>query len=156
MNFILDPFVPEAQLLIDLNKECFPTDPIPDWNSALWYGGIIIGENTDVDGEVVSFCGWKPIIQNSSIRGFHYRAGVSERARGRGLQKKMIAFREKEMRSHSINTAVTYTDADNANSMRNLIEMGYRPYCPDHYTCLSGFGRLGRVGFVHWIKDLRD
>jgi len=45
-------------------------------------------------------------------------------------------------------------DADGAASMRNLIAEGYRPYVPTPTTTLSGIGRLGRVGFVHWEKSL--
>jgi hypothetical protein len=66
----------------------------------------------------------------------------------------MFRLREAEMREQGIARAVTYTDADGAASMRNLIAEGYRPYAPTPATTLSGLGRLGRVGFVHWEKRL--
>jgi hypothetical protein len=58
------------------------------------------------------------------------------------------------MREQGLTKAVSYTDADGAASMRNLIAEGYRPYVPTPTTTLSGLGRLGRVGFVHWEKRL--
>jgi GNAT superfamily N-acetyltransferase len=74
--------------------------------------------------------------------------------RGQGLQRRMLRLREDEMRQRGLAKAVTYTDADGAASMRNLIAEGYRPYVPTPTTTLSGLGRLGRVGFVHWEKKL--
>ena len=50
--------------------------------------------------------------------------------------------------------AVTYVDAAGIQLLRNLIAEGYRPYVPTPTTTLSGLGRLGRVGFVHWEKTL--
>ncbi len=66
----------------------------------------------------------------------------------------MIRLREQAMRAAGLTAAVSYTDADAAASMRNLIAEGYRPYAPTPSTTLSGIGRLGRVGFVHWRKNL--
>ena len=66
----------------------------------------------------------------------------------------MLRLREDRMRARGLTAAVTYTDADAAASMRNLIAEGYRPYAPTPTTTLSGLGRLGRVGFVHWRKKL--
>jgi ribosomal protein S18 acetylase RimI-like enzyme len=87
--------------------------------------------------------------------GYHYRGGVMPEFRGSGLQKRMIDFREHQMRQAGLKKAVTYTDADNAPSMRSLLRRGYLPYTPTEETCLSGgLARLGRAGFVHWQKTL--
>ena len=95
------------------------------------------------------------IAQHDGIAvGFHYRGGVLPDWRGKGLQRRMFRLREDEMRKCRLSKAVTYTDADGAASMCNLIAEGYRPYVPTPTTTLSGLGRLGRVGFVHWEKKL--
>ena len=70
-----------------------------------------------------------------------------ERSTDGGLSYQLLATRPAG--------TVTYTDADGAASMRSLIAEGYRPYAPTPATTLSGPGRLGRVGFVHWRKDLQ-
>jgi GNAT superfamily N-acetyltransferase len=107
------------------------------------------------DGETPAcFCAGKPVEHDGVAVGFHYRAGVMPGSRGQGLQRRMLHLREAEMRAQGLKKAVTYTDADGAASMRNLIAEGYRPYVPTPTTTLSGVGRLGRVGFVHWDKTL--
>ena len=133
-------------LLARLDAELFPIDKPPTWEGAHWFVGYD-------DSEAVAFCGWKT-VEHSTPVGFHYRAGVLPGWRGRGLQCEMIQFRERKMQEAGLSAAVTYTDADNAASMCSLIAEGYRPYVPDAGTVLSGQGRLGRVGFVHWRKDL--
>ena len=55
----------------------------------------------------------------------------------------MLRLREAEMREQGIARAVTYTDADGAASMRNLIAEGYRPYVPTPTTTLSGPRPIG-------------
>src|SRR5215475_4721681 len=101
-----------------------------------------------------AYCAWKTVEHDGVAVGFHYRGGVLADYRGQGLQRRMLRLREDEMRQQGLAKAVTYTDADGAASMRNLIAEGYRPYVPTPITTLSGLGRLGRVGFVHWEKKL--
>jgi GNAT superfamily N-acetyltransferase len=141
----------DVESLKQMDRELFPLDDPPDWNSALWFFVYSI----DGAGNDVGFCSWKPVVHEGYIEGFHYRAGVLPAFQGKGIQKEMIKFRESEMLKYGIQTAVTYTDADNAPSMRSLISMNYRPYTPTEATCLSGgMARLGRVGFVHWYRHL--
>jgi GNAT superfamily N-acetyltransferase len=135
-------------LLARLDAELFPIDKPPVWEGAHWFVGYD-------DAEAVAFCGWKPVEHDGVAVGFHYRAGVLPSWRGRGLQCEMIQHRERRMLEAGLTAAVTYTDADNAASMCSLIAEGYRPYNPTPTTVLSGQGRLGRVGFVHWRKDLQ-
>jgi len=126
---------------------CFPVDAPAVIAGADW---MIAWE-----GEAsAAFCGWKTVEHDGMAVGFHYRGGVMPDFRGNGLQRQMLRLREAAMREQGLTRAVTYTDADGAASMRNLIAEGYRPYVPTPTTTLSGLGRLGRVGFVHWEKRL--
>jgi GNAT superfamily N-acetyltransferase len=136
----------EEALIARLDAICFPLDTPAVFAGASWLIGW--------DGETpAAYCAWK-IVDHDGPVGFHYRGGVLPAYRGHGLQRRMFELREAEMRAHGLSRAVTYTDADGAASMRNLIAEGYRPYVPTPATTLSGLGRLGRVGFVHWEKHL--
>jgi GNAT superfamily N-acetyltransferase len=136
-------------LMAELDRICFPIDTPADYPSAHWFLG------RDTDGTIAAFCAWRPVPFGDRRAGFHYRVGVLAGWRGHGLQREMIRLRESEMRKAGLGLAVTYTDADGAASMRNLIAERYLPYAPTEATCLSGpLSRLGRVGFVHWRKEL--
>jgi GNAT superfamily N-acetyltransferase len=136
----------DAALIAQMDVICFPIDTPAEFAGANWFIGW--------DGvRPAAYCAWK-IVDHDGPVGFHYRGGVMPDWRGHGLQREMFRLREAEMREQGIARAVTYTDADGAASMRNLIAEGYRPYAPTPVTTLSGPGRLGRVGFVHWEKRL--
>jgi ribosomal protein S18 acetylase RimI-like enzyme len=137
----------EEELISRMDRTCFPIDEPPTMSGAHWFIGW--------DGEKpAAYCAWKPVDHNGTPVGFLYRAGVLPDYRGRALQREMIRIREEDMRTRGMRAAVTYTDADGAASMRNLIAEEYRPYAPTPTTTLSGVGRLGRVGFVHWRKEI--
>jgi len=137
----------EEPLILRLDAVCFPLDAPPVFAGARWFIGW--------EGETpAAHCAWKVVEHDGVAVGFHYRGGVMPAWRGHGLQRLMLRLREDEMRRDGLRKAVTYTDADGAASMRNLIAEGYRPYAPTPATTLSGLGRLGRVGFVHWEKTL--
>jgi GNAT superfamily N-acetyltransferase len=137
----------DQQQILRLDRICFPVDEPPGIVGAQWFIGW--------DGETpAAFCAWKPVEQDGVAVGFHYRGGVLPEYRGHGLQRQMLRVREARMREQGLAVAVTYTDADGAASMRSLIAEGYRPYAPTPTTTLSGLGRMGRVGFVHWRKGL--
>ena len=135
-----------ARWLRYLDAEVFPDDSPFQFPMAHWFLGFNFSPN-----EPVAYCGWKAVPRASGLVGFHYRAGVLKKFRGKGIQQKMIKLRERQMREQSIEQAVTYTSADNAASMRSLISAGYRPYAPTSETHLAE----GRAGFVHWLKDLK-
>jgi GNAT superfamily N-acetyltransferase len=138
----------EQQQILQMDRVCFPLDEPPAIVGAEWFIGW--------DGSrPAAYCAWKTVEHDGVPVGFHYRAGVLAEYRGQGLQRQMLRLREAGMRTQGLNAAVTYTDADAAASMRNLIAEGYRPDAPTPTTTLSGLGRLGRVGFVHWRKSLR-
>jgi len=137
----------DGERILKMDRICFPIDVPPGIAGAEW----VIGW----DGETpAAYCAWKTIEHDGLPVGFHYRGGVLPDYRGHGLQRQMLRLREARMREQGLRAAVTYTDADGAASMRNLIAEGYRPYAPTATTILSGLGRLGRVGFVHWKKAL--
>ncbi len=137
----------DAALIAGMDRVCFPLDTPAAFAGARWSIGW--------DGDTpASYCAWKTVDHDGVAVGFHYRGGVLPGYRGQGLQRRMLRLREEEMRQDGRIKAVTYTDADGAASMRNLIAEGYRPYVPTPTTTLSGHGRLGRVGFVHWEKKL--
>jgi ribosomal protein S18 acetylase RimI-like enzyme len=141
------PSPDDQQQIARMDAICFPLDTPAVLAGAHWSIGW--------DGEApAAFCAWKIVEHDGATVGFHYRAGVLPGYRGQGLQRRMLRLREAEMREQGLRKAVTYTDADGAASMRNLIAEGYRPYVPTPATTLSGLGRLGRVGFVHWEKTL--
>ena len=142
------PAVAEDEaLVLRMDAVCFPLDAPPVFAGAHWWIGW--------DGETpAAHCAWKIAEHDGVAVGFHYRGGVMPDFRGHGLQRLMLRLREDEMRRSGLKKAVTYTDADGAASMRNLIAEGFRPYAPTPATTLSGIGRLGRVGFVHWTKTL--
>jgi GNAT superfamily N-acetyltransferase len=136
----------EAQIA-RMDSICFPLDTPAVIAGARWFIGW--------DGsKPAAYCAWKPVEHDGVPTGFNYRAGVLPEYRGHSIQREMIRLREAQMRSQGIRVAVSYTDADAAPSMRSLISEGYRPYVPTPTTTLSGLGRLGRVGFVHWRKAL--
>jgi GNAT superfamily N-acetyltransferase len=137
----------DEALIDEMDRICFPLDTPALFAGAEWS----IGRD---DGKPAAYCAWKAVEHDGVAVGFHYRGGVLPDWRGHGLQRRMLRLRESEMRQHGLSRAVTYTDADGAASMRNLIAEGYRPYAPTPTTTLSGLGRLGRVGFVHWEKRL--
>lgn len=133
-----------------MDAECFPNDTPFSWDNA----HFIIGRH--YESELACYCAWKDVAQSGfETMGYHYRVGVMHNFRGSGLQKEMLAIREKAMKYSKLRKAVTYTDADGAASMNSLIKAGYKTYIPKvDGPLLSGEGRMGRVGFVHWIKDL--
>ena len=137
----------DEALIAGMDRICFPLDTPAVFAGAQW----LIGWDGD---KPAAYCAWKSVEHDGIPVGFHYRGGVLPDHRGQGLQRQMLRLREDEMRRQSLSKAVTYTDADGAASMRNLIAEGYRPYAPTPTTTLSGLGRLGRVGFVHWEKKI--
>jgi GNAT superfamily N-acetyltransferase len=137
----------DERQILHMDAACFPRDEPPIIAGAEW----VIGWD---GSRPAAYCAWKTVDHDGAPVGFHYRAGVRAEYRGHGLQRQMLRLREDRMRARGLTAAVTYTDADAAASMRNLIAEGYRPYAPTPTTTLSGLGRLGRVGFVHWRKKL--
>lgn len=102
---------------------------IDDLNGSDWW--IIWDENS----EPVGYCGIF-IYDEFSI---HKRSGVLPRARGNGLQRKMLTIRESFAKKAGCKSVMTYVSIENTYSANNLFDRGYRAYNPewrwggDHY-----------------------
>jgi GNAT superfamily N-acetyltransferase len=108
-------------VLVDLHKQCFPSDHEPDWGRGDWW--LVF----DPAGVPVAFAGGY-----RSVTGWYYlcRAGVLPRARGKGLQRRLIHARLRQGRKLGLPYAFTYTVFDNLESSNNLIRTGFRLYTP--------------------------
>lgn len=76
--------------------------------------------------QIVAYCG---SIYNQGICIFN-RAWVKSEYRGLGLQKILIKTRLNAAKGN--NVAISYTTADNYASANNLIDCGFRLYCPEY------------------------
>lgn len=126
--------------LINMQKVCLPEDtPIrPNKEKNNWWW---IGEE-----------GYKPVCfahlkESSQWTDAVYlaRSGVLPKWRGRGLQKKMIAIREKFARKLGYNWVITDT-TDNLPSSNSLISKGYKMFYPSN--------PWGNSNSIYWRKKL--
>lgn len=144
-NYVSKTNMEDIRWLRWLDAEIFPLDLPSEIGTANWF----LGWDND---NAVAFCGWKPYMLDTELVGFHYRAGVLSDYRGLGLQRKMVALREDEMRRSNLKIAVTYTETYSAASMINLINMHYRPYEATEKTALCDLSKYKRM--VHWRKKI--
>ena len=89
-------------------------------------------------GERVGYCA--TIVSDGFI--FMARSAVLPEFRGHGLQKRMLAVREK---FHGAGLYITYTRRSNPASMNSLIGCGYRAYWPEW--------RYAGREMVYWCKE---
>lgn len=75
------------------------------------------------------------------------RAGVMQKYRGHGLQKRLIRVRLGWARRKGLTDAITYVHKDNMASMRNLIACGFLPYRPE-------FAWAGTKEFMYFKRTL--
>lgn len=81
----------------------------------------------DEHDEPVAFCSARRVNGNTV---FLSRAGVLKRARGSGLQRRMINARVQWARSVGADCVITYTSLHNYASIINLIRAGFYFYRP--------------------------
>lgn len=121
--------------LMRLHGETFPNDEEPDFDEGRWW---------------VAFCGGLPVAFAGAVpvddtHVYLSRVGVSEGARGQGLQRRLMEAIEHAHRpSHSTMVSTTY---DNPPSANNFIRLGYMTYEPTT--------RWGAEGTCYWIKSLK-
>ncbi len=110
--------------IFDMHIDLFHggTREIPDQAIGAWW----VGYNKTGP---VAFGGIHPSTQYERTA-YLCRAGVAFRARGQGLQKKLILLREKWARSQGMEWVVTDTALDNPASSNSLISCGYQLWRP--------------------------
>lgn len=109
-------------VLLYLQKKCLPSDVPYDTTSGHWW---IAYTETDIP---VGFAGLTR-SKNWYDCGYLCRAGVLEAYTGHGLQRKLIAVRERKARSLNWNWLITDTTANPASS-NSLINAGFKLYEP--------------------------
>ena len=84
-----------------------------------------------LDGtEIVAFGSLQPSIRFADVV-YLNSAGVCEKYRGLGLQRRLIRVRLAWARRNKKHFAVTDTVPENAPSSRNLVRCGFLPYTPE-------------------------
>lgn len=130
---------PDHPALRYLHSLTFPLDEEPEWFMAVWW--IAFNE----DDEPVAFAGLTPSKQFRDC-GYLVRAGVLEKYRGQGLQKRLLRTRERFARAINFEWLVTAT-YDNVPSANSLIAAGYRLYEPSRPWLAKGA--------LYWRKQLK-
>jgi len=125
------------RLIKPLDAICFPADARPRVAASQWWIGW-------VDKEPAAYAGLRLLPGGLA---FLSRAGVLPPARGKGLQRRLIRVRLAAARRAGLETAFTYTVADNVPSMNNLIAEGFRTYEPE-------WAWAGRSGVIYWIRSV--
>lgn len=101
----------------------------------------------EVDGEMAGYAGLKLLPYKEA---YLARAGVLEKFRGLGLQKRLIRARERYAVRQGSEMMVTYTANSNWPSIKSLMFEGYHNYEP-----AKGVAWAGREGFLYWRKSLK-
>lgn len=130
--------LPAAVLALD--EICFPEDYRITTADALWWV-VWCGK------QPVGYGGLRPCKEafNRGL-GFLCRVGVVESHRGNGLQKRLIAVRERQARAMGMRALVTYCVPWNCASINSLIACGYKTYRPDE--------KWGGAGSIYFRKRL--
>lgn len=115
---------PVAKMHIQqMHHDCFPDYPLIEVQVGWWW--IVLDGNY----KPVAFCSLWPSVRDKHT-GYLARAAVVERARGKGLQKRMIRLREAKARREGYLRVVTDTDTYNHFSSNNMIRCGYTLFEP--------------------------
>lgn len=112
-------------ILSTLDDKCFKGEtPYPKVGSYWWLAYM--------DDEPIAFAGLTPYDYITKPAAFLSRAGVLPKARGHGIQKRLIRARERTAKKDGYNRVITYTSYDNIISANNLIKCGYLLYTPNN------------------------
>lgn len=131
------------QLINRLDVKIFGKEEANDEDPAktIWF--LLI-----VSDKIAGFAGITPFVEEGQKYGFLERAGLLKEFRGKGLQRDLIAIRDKEATRLKLNACFTYTARDNHKSSNNLIACGYRLYEP---LCKYGIKQA-----LYWRKAIGD
>lgn len=111
-----------ADRLVALQLTCLPhDDPYPIREGDVWH--VVMHE-----GEAVGFSCVRHV---SHELWYLARAGVLPKARGKGLQVRLIKARLRAVKVEGGGMVVTDCTTSNVASARSLIRAGFRPYWPE-------------------------
>jgi GNAT superfamily N-acetyltransferase len=131
--------IAEFRFIDEMHKSCFK-ERTPNLRKGHWW----IGWD---QGTPVCFGGLVPSIRQAHTD-YLIRSGVMPSHRGQGLQRRLIAARERQARWGATRFVVTDTSVHNPASANSLIRCGYKLYIPS--DLYSG------VNWLYWKKDLED
>lgn len=83
------------------------------------------------DDKIAGYMGLKACSEGGKPYGYLEKAGLLKPYRGHGLQKDMIAVRDREAKRLGLIMNITYTADWNLASANNLVACGYRMYEPE-------------------------
>lgn len=113
-------------------------DPVEFPADTVWFVAL------DAQGAVVGYAGVR--FHSRKKVAEHLLAGVHHSQRGKGLQRSLLAARERAARRAGMIRAVTYTRPENAPSAKNLAKARYSTYRPAK--------AWGGRSMVYWEKRL--
>lgn len=120
----------EIQSAKALDSVFFQGNPY-DNAEAVWWIAV------EPDGNTCAYAALAPLAKEPGGV-FLARSGVLRRARGNGLQRRLIRVREAYARDHGFTWAITYASYDNTTSANNLIACGFRLYKPHEQWGIDG------------------
>jgi GNAT superfamily N-acetyltransferase len=111
----------DLKAVVRMDRKCFPDDDPINIDDAIYFLAL------DDKGAPVGFGGIVLVSKGWFLR----RAGVIKKARGEGLQKRLIQSRVRlALRYRPDYPIVTYTAVDNVPSQRSLVDCGFKPFNP--------------------------
>lgn len=129
----------DYNLIGSLEKQCFhPSEFVEDKHAHTWW---VVWDGKEP-------VGYASIQQWSDKICFLSSCGLLENVRGKGIQKRLIATRERFARAAGNRIMVTYTSMTNVASINSLIRVGYKTYRPLY--------RWVGKDFVYWQKALQE
>lgn len=117
----------DEELVRRLHKETFPADDFYESEKNIYW--VAIAKYSSKPDEPVGFAIMTEI--DKSIV-FLSRAGVVWKARGKGLQKRLIRVRVNHAKKMGYKKAITYTAITNISSFVNLLKCKFKPYLPEY------------------------
>jgi GNAT superfamily N-acetyltransferase len=128
--------------MVALDRQIFADCDPPPWESVTWWV-VCDGRN------VVGYAGASLMDRGKTLQ--LVRVGLAPEARGKGLQRRLIAARQRWGRRARARRSIAYTATWNTGSSNNLIRMGYELFRPRARKC--GFG-ADKENFIYFHRRL--
>ena len=122
-----------------MDRVCFPGSGPVSFDGAFWWFAL------DEDKVPV---GYASLSYFPTGNAFLSRSGVLPKARGNGLQRRLVRARERQARRDGYERVVTYTSVTNVHSSNTLIDCGYTLYIPPY--------EWGLKGAIYWERKIGD